>query len=287
MPANILTAIKNISDFKTNNIRDYFKEYATSQIKTPRQQLEYYLKDAISGSFKSAKEKKATDRYRGFFSYLGNKTNPPDMILEGGDALVLKTSKTYKASLTLSNSPPKDRLNWNDPWIFRNCRTIGRGQWNSKDIFYVNGWIEKGKIKYLYFVQGRCYASEESIYNKKIDGLKKSIENYLVAEGLYANKTIGLGKASNIDPLGITNLRIKGIWKIQNPLNVFSDIFSYDKKKGFTLIALMLKNKFDSFPENDVDAVMKDKQISVSDVKIKNPNNPEKKIRAKLIISSW
>lgn len=287
MSPNILTAIKNISDFKTNNIRDYFKEYATSQINTPRKQLEYYLKDAISGSFKSAKEKKATDRYSGVFSYLGNKTHPPDMILKGGDALVLKTSKTYRASLTLSNSPPKDRLNWNDPWIFRNCRTIDRGQWNSKDIFYVNGWIEKGKIKYLYFVQGRCYASEESVYNKKIADLKKNIENYLVSEGLEANTTIGLGKASNIDPLGITNLRIKGIWKIQNPLKVFSDIFSYDKKKDFTLIMLMLKNKFDSFPENDIDVVMKDKQIKVSDVKIKNPNNPEKKIRAKLITISW
>jgi len=287
MSPNILTAIKNISDFKTNNIRDYFKDYATFQIKTPRQQLEYFLKDAISGSFKSANEKKAADRYRGVFSYLGNKTNPPDMILEGGDALVLKTSKTYRASLTLSNSPPKDRLNWNDPWIFRNCRTIGRGQWNSKDIFYVNGWIEKGKIKYLYFVQGRCYASEESVYNKKINNLKKSIENYLAAEGLEANTTIGLGKASNIDPLGITNLRIKGIWKIQNPLKVFSDIYSYDRKKDFTLIALMLKNKFDSFPENDIDAIMKDKQIKVSDVKIKNPNNPEKKIQAKLITISW
>jgi hypothetical protein len=287
MSPNILTAIKNISDFKTNNMRDYFKEYATPQIKTPRQQLEYYLKDAISGSFKSAKEEKAKDRYSGVFSYLGNKINPPDMILEGGDALVLKTSKTYKASLTLSNSPPKDRLNWNDPWIFRNRRTIGSGQWNSKDIFYVNGWIEKGKIKYLYFVQGRCYASEESVYNKKIADLKKNIENYLAAEGLEVNKTIGLGKASNIDPLGITNLRIKYIWKIQNPLIAFSDIYIYDKKKDFTLIALMLKNKFDSFPENDIDAIMKDKQINVSDVKIKNPNNPEKKIQAKLITISW
>ena len=111
MSSNILTAIKNISDFKTNNIHDYFKEYATTQIKTRRQQIEYYVKDAISGSFKSANDKKATDRYRGVFSYLGNKSKPPDMILEGGDALVIKTTKTYKANLTLSNSPPKDRLN--------------------------------------------------------------------------------------------------------------------------------------------------------------------------------
>ena len=287
MSSNILTAIKNISDFKTNNIHEYFKEYATTQIKTPRQQIEYYVKDAISGSFKSAKDKKAKDRYRGVFSYLGNKSKQPDMIIENGDALVIRTNKTYKASLTLSNSPPKDRLNWNDPWIFRNCRTIDSGQWKSKDIFYVNGWIEKGKIKYLYFVQGRCYASEESVYNKKIHDLKKNIENYLAGEGLEANTTIDLGTVSNIDPLGITNLRIRGIWKIQNPLKVFSDIYSYDKNKDFALIALMLKNKFDSFPKNDIDAIMVDKQIKVSDVELRNPNNPAKKIEAKLITISW
>jgi hypothetical protein len=151
----------------------------------------------------------------------------------------------------------------------------------------VNGWIEKGKIKYLYFVQGRCFASKESVYKKRIDDLKKNIENYLAAEGLGANTTIGLGKASNIDPLGITNLRIRGIWRIQNPLKVFSDIYSYDRKNDFTLIALMSKNKFDSFPENDIDAIMEDRQIKVSDVKIKNPNNPEKRIEAKLITISW
>jgi len=151
----------------------------------------------------------------------------------------------------------------------------------------VNGWIEKGKIKYLYFVQGCCYASEESVYNKIIHDLKKNIENYLAAEGLEVNITIGLGKVSNIDPLGITNLRVRGIWKIQNPLKVFSDIYSYDKNKDFTLIALMLKNKFDSFPKKDIDAIMVDKQIKVSDVEIKNPNNPAKKIEAKLITISW
>jgi len=37
------------------------------------------------------------------------------------------------------------------------------------------------------------------------------------------------------------------------PLKVFSDIYSYDKNKDFTLIALMLKNKFDSFPKKDIE----------------------------------
>jgi hypothetical protein len=286
MSSNILTAIKNISDFKNNNMRSYYKEY-TTQIKTVREQMAYYVKDAISGSFKSAKDKKPKERYDGVFSYLGNKNKPPDMIVTDSDALIIKTIKTIKGSLTITNTPPKDRLNWNDPWIISNCRNVDGGQWNSKDIFYVTGWIARGKIKYLYFVQGRCYVSEVKVYNKKIEGIKNNVNKYLVSEGLETNNTIGLGRVTNMDPLGITNLTIRSVWKIQNPVKAFSDIYSYDKKRDFTLIALMLKNKFDSFPKKDIDAIIGDKQIKLRDVKIKNPNNPAKTIDAKLIITSW
>jgi hypothetical protein len=287
MSPNILTAIKNISYFRTNNMREYFEDYARSQIKTVRQQMEYYVKDAISGSFKSIKDKKPTDRYYGVFSYIGNKNKPPDMIIQGGDAIVIKTIKTYKGSFTINNSPPKDRLMWNDPWIIENCRMIDGGQWNSKDIFYVIGWIEKRRMKYLNFIQGSCFIPEQKFYNKILHDLKKNIYNYFESDGLEINRTIGLGKVNNMDPLCITNLRIKGVWRIKNPLKIFSDTFSYDKKQEFTLIALMLKNKFDSFPKKDVDAIVRDKQIEIEDVKIKNPNNPQSKIDAKLIIASW
>jgi hypothetical protein len=286
MSSNILKAIKNISSNETHNMRSYFEEYAGPQIKTVRQQIKHYVKDAISGSYKSATTKKPSERYEDVFSYLGSKIKPPDMIIKNGDALVIKTIKTSKSSLILSNSPPKDQLKWNDPWIIKNCRGIDGGQWNSRDIFYVTGWIEKSKIKYLYFVQGKCYASKEMVYNKKIEELRKNIENYLSPEGLQPNSTIGLGKLSNMDPLGITTLEIKVIWKIQNPIKVFSEAYGYDKKQDFTLIALMLKEKFDAHPKKDIDAIISDQKIKLKDVKIKNPNKPENKIDAKLITIS-
>ncbi|MEJ2241411.1 MAG: NgoPII family restriction endonuclease [Candidatus Bathyarchaeota archaeon] len=284
MSFNILTAIKNISDFKTNNMSEYIKDYAPAQIKTVRQQIEYYVKDAISNSFKSIKDKKPTDRYNGVFSYLGNKNKPPDMIIQDGDAVVIKTIKTYQGSLTINNSPPKDRLMWNDPWILKNCRSIDGGQWNRKDLFYVIGWIEKRRMKYLNFIQGSCFIPEEKVYTKKID---KNIYTYLESEGLDANRTISLAKVSNMDPLGVTNLRIKAVWRIKNPLKIFSDTFSYDKNEEFTSISLMLKNKFDSFPKKDIATLEKDNQIEIEDVKVKNPNKPETGLDAKLITTSW
>jgi hypothetical protein len=209
------------------------------------------------------------------------------MIIQGGDAIIIKTIKTCKGSFTINNYPPKNRLMWNDPWVLKNCRRVDGGQWNSKDVFYVTGWIEKGRIKYLIFIQGTCFIPEEKVYNTKINNLKKNIFNYLESEGLQTIKTNSLGKVNNIDPLGVTNLRIKSVWSVKNPLKIFSDIFSYDKNKDFTLIGLMFKNKFDSFPKKDIDAIVNDKNIKIKDVKIKNPNNPKTLMAAKLITTSW
>lgn len=90
-----------------------------------------------------------------------------------------------------------------------------------------------------------------------------------------------------MDPLGITNFRIRGMWEIQNPIKVFSYLYNYNKKKDFSLVALMLKNKFDSFPKEDIASIIKEKAIIVKDVEIKNPNNPAELIDAKLITLSW
>jgi hypothetical protein len=284
MSPNLLAAIKNISDFKTNDLRNYFETYSI-RINAVGQQLEYYVKDAISGSFKSAiKEGK---RYEGVFSYLGNQNNPPDLIIKGGDAFEVKKIQTFKANLALNNSPPKNELNCKDSRITKHCRKVDGGQWTSKEIFYVIGWVQNRKIKYLYFIQGRCFAADKEIYQRRATGLKKNIEKYFASEGLESTKTRELGRINRMDPLGITNFRIRGMWEIQNPIKVFSYLYSYDKTKDFSLIALMLKNKFDSFPKNDAAILMEDKKINLRDVKVKNPNNPAEMIDGKLITLSW
>lgn len=105
------------------------------------------------------------------------------MIITNGDAFEVKKIQTFKANLALNNSPPKDRLSSKDPRITKHCRNVDGGQWNSKEIFYVIGWVQNRKIKYLYFVQGRCYAAEKEVYERRAIGLKRNIEEYFVAEG--------------------------------------------------------------------------------------------------------
>jgi hypothetical protein len=54
-----------------------------------------------------------------------------------------------------------------------------------------------------------------------------------------------------MDPLGITNFRIRGMWEIENPLRVFSYLYSFDERKSFSLAAILTKEKYESFPKDD------------------------------------
>ena len=99
-------------------------------------------------------------------------------------------------------------------------------------------------------------------------------------------KTKELGKVKKVDPLGITDLRIRGMWHIENPNKTFSYIYNYDDTKEFQLIALLQKDEYASLPQANrvqIEALADDK-ISIKDVKIKNPNNPVQLIDAKLLI---
>lgn len=78
MSPNVLTAIKNIADFKNNNLRNYSSTYL-NRINVVGQQLEFYVKDAICGSFKTQQKEKEAKYSNGVFSLSGNQNNPPDI----------------------------------------------------------------------------------------------------------------------------------------------------------------------------------------------------------------
>jgi hypothetical protein len=95
-----------------------------------------------------------------------------------------------------------------------------------------------------------------------------------------------LGKVKKVDPLGITDLRIRGMWHIENPTKIFNYIYSYDETKSFQLICLMKKEKYDSMPLADRQIVenLNNQNVIVNDVRIKNPNNPVQLMDGKLLI---
>lgn len=281
MANNILSAINNIVSFKTYDLKGYALTYLI-RINAIGEQLEFYTKDAIANSFKLPHNKKEAV-YTKVFSYLGNQNNPPDMIIKNGDAFEIKKIESPRSSLALNSSPPKDRLLSIDIRITNACRNCETNIWEEKDLFYVIGHATKGKIKYLFFIHGRCYAAKHIVYDKVHNPIKKEVDSIIDSLGLEKGGTVEIGKVKRVDPLGITELRIRGMWQIQNPLRVYENLCKIEDSDKFHLFALMRKDKYDTFPKNDSKNLEVNNNISVKDIEIKDPNNPAEIIEAKLI----
>jgi hypothetical protein len=286
MTTNILKAIMNIRKRGDNSLLNIYvipkiNPSAVNRANNVGEALEFYMRDAFCDTFSEKNAQKKKEAYSKNFSYLGNQNNPPDIIIKESDAIeVKKIAGLNGTDLALNSSYPKSKLFADSPLITQACKDCEKG-WKEKDMLYAVGFVEKDKLKLLILVYGDCYAADPKIYEK----VKETVVQELGKSALEFSETNEIGRVNRVDPLGITNLRIRGMWTIQNPLRVFSDIFSY--KKGideFTLITLMKKSKYLSMSKEDRVAIEKDKYFKLKDVKISDPNNPAKQLEAKLIV---
>lgn len=284
MESSILLGITNIAKYRNLAIKSTKQKYKIS-INTVGQPLEDFVSDAIAGALGVGEEER-TNLHGKTFSYLGNQNNPPDAIIKNGDAFEIKKIESLRSGLALNSSPPKNILHSSDPRLTDACRKCENG-WKEKDLFYVVGSVQKSTIKYLFFVHGLCYAADKEVYEKIHSTVKSDIKAALQKRGIEMGETVELGKVKKVDPLGITEFRMRGMWSIENPINVFSSVYQFNQDAEFSLIALMTKEKFEAFPREHSKKLMEQKDIFVKDVIIKDPNNPAKKLTAKLITLSW
>ncbi|MFA6145456.1 MAG: NgoPII family restriction endonuclease [Sulfurimonas sp.] len=136
-------------------------------------------------------------------------------------------------------------------------------------------------MKSLWLVYGDCFCADKEIYER----IKETIPNGITSiPDVEFTETNELGKVKKVDPLGITDLRIRGMWHIENPAKIFNYIYQYDDTKSFQLICLMKSSKYYSFSNEDRDLLEKNANILIREVKIKNPNNPANLLDAKLLV---
>ncbi len=274
---NILTAIKSIvefTDLAIQNITD-----GNNRMNNMGEGLEAYIKNAFANTFEVTTESERLNKIEKTFSYTGNKNNPPDMMLWGGDAIEVKKIESPNTSLQLNSSHPKEKLLSTNSKINNACKTCE--SWTEKDLIYSVGYVKKTKLHSLWMVYGECYAAEAETYQKVERKIKSSIN--LLNDLEINDDTNELSGVKNVDPLEITYLRVRGMWIIENPSKVYDYIYSYDSSAKFQCIAIMRKSKFDSFPEEDRNAINSLENVAIEDVKIENPNNPANLIDAKLI----
>ena len=88
-----------------------------------------------------------------------------------------------------------------------------------------------------------------------------------------------------VDPLRITDLRVRGMWHIENPLKVFQDVAHINGDNNFTVNTLWLADKYNSFPEKDRKKLerLQNENFRIQDVEIKSPNNPAQLLKTKVV----
>ena len=277
---NLLRALANIVNNPITEIREYYR--SRNRINNVGEALETYCKDAFSSAFGKDKESEKMLLYHEAFSYIGNQNNPPDIILLKGDAIEVKKIQSSNSALALNSSYPKSKLFADSKMITNACRNCEKG-WSIKDIIYIVGHTTDESLKSLWLVYGDCYAADKEVYER----IKSSISDgvNLIPDIEFA-ETNELGKVKKVDPLGITDLRIRGMWHIKNPKDVFDYVYQYDSTAKFQLVSIIRGEKYKSFPIEDRNALesLKNENLLINEAKIKDPDNPAKLIDAKLII---
>ena len=282
MATNLLIAMINIKKYRDNDLK---KIVAISNPEQPRVNKEgtpfdAFVKDSFCNSFSIKDPSKKMEVYQKEFSYLGSQNYPPDIIIRSGDAIEVKKVKGFGGtSIALNSSYPKHRLYSNGPMIteeLKNCE-----DWKEKDIIYCVGNVFSNKVRVITFVCGDCYAANADVYEK----VKKPLIDGIKSLNLNLSKTRELARLNKIDPLKITDLRVRGMFQIISPIRLFSEIISPSLKNNLSVFAIMRKEKFEIFSNEDKQKAKK--EMNVKDIKIKDPNSPNKLIDAKLISFSF
>lgn len=278
--SNIINAIYNlVTDFENNFNRE---NHGLNRANQMGEALEEWIKDLFANTLRTQNEQQRLARLSETFSYLGNQNNPPDMILKDGDAIEVKKVIGKDATLALNSSYPKDKLLASSPLLTQECRNC-EPNWREKDIIYVVGVVPKNQpLQSLCMVYGVDYAANHLIYERIRNTIAAGIQQIPNVEFTETNE---LAKVKKIDPLGITDLRVRGMWSIANPFKVFNYLYQRDFERPFNLMCLINLEKYQSFnnTEDIEQLVGQVPNFSIADVMIKNPNNPAQLKPAKLI----
>lgn len=277
---NILEAILNIANLPILEIDEL--TLGNNRVTNVGNGLEIFVKNAFSNNFNTFDEKEKIENYSKAFSYEGSQSRPPDLIIKGGDSIEVKKTESLFSELQLNSSHPKAKLLSNSHLINKHCRTCE--VWQEKDIIYTIGHIPKKSktLSSIWLIYGSIYAADEDVYTDLKNTITESLENIST---INFSETKEIGRVNYVDPLKITNMRIRGMWLLQPPIKVFDYVYKYETNLKFQLIAIIPNEKYELFPLESRNKIenTSDANLNIENIKVKNPNNPVNLIDCKLI----
>ncbi len=275
---NILDAIYNIAKRDELEIKDI--TFGSNRANNMGEGLEVFIKDAFCDMFDEGDKNIRNLEYKNVFSFQGSKRNPPDLMLRNGSAIEIKKVESLTTELQLNSSHPKQTLKSDSSFITKKCMECE--DWVEKDFIYIIGHTPKetSKLSSLWIVYGDIYAASENTYLS----LKNEIgENIDKIPDIEFSETNEIGRVNKVDPLKITNLRIRGMWLLQPPFKVFDYVHTYEGNKKFQCFAIIPKAKFDGFTNKSIEQLEKVDGVLFTDIKVNDPDNPVNLIECKLI----
>jgi len=278
METNIIRAIINLVNKPVVELKEYSESH--NRANSMGEALEEYIKDIFAGTVNESDMTVRNRRISQCFSYLGNQNNPPDSIIRGGDAIEVKKIESKGSSLALNSSYPKAKIFANSKMLTDACRNCE--QWTEKDIIYAVGVVKNNLLSSLCMVYGIDYAASEVIYTRIKDVISKGVNSI---PGVEFAETNELGRVNRVDPLGITYLRVRGMWGIENPMKVFNYIYNRDESKQLNFMALINQAKYDTLEYTDEleQLATEVEGLNILNVEIKTPDNPAILRSAKLV----
>ena len=276
---DILKAIHNISKLENWNIEEVI--LSSNRAISMGEGLESFVKNAFADTFKIENQNEKHLLFSEIFSYEGSKRTPPDLMIKNGDAFEIKKTEVLSTEIQLNSSHPKSKLFKTSTLINNHCKNCET--WEEKNFHYIIGHIPTGKnvLSSIWFIDGSVYAADEEVYTNIKDSISDVLEN---SNEFDFSETNEIGRINYVDPLKITNLRIRGMWLLQPPYKVFDYLNLYDNKANFQSIALISKKHYFNYSEESRKLIENNPKISIKEVFVKNPNNPIQLIESKLII---
>lgn len=280
---NIINAIINMVNHPVIHLVEYYQ--GRNRANNSGDALEEYIKDLFANTFEMP-ENERLEKISDVFSYLGNNSNPPDAMIRGGDAVEVKKIENNNSALALNSSYPKHTIKASSSMISRACKDAET--WMEKDIIYTVGVVDTdtNNLKHLCMVYGLDYCASDECYSRVKSTIKSGVE---AIPGVEFADTKELGRVNCVDPLGVTYLRVRGMWGIENPWHVFRYVYERDMSKHFNFMCIINENKWATFDNTDdlLSLAESNESLSVCDVRIKNPDNPAQLRNAKLITFSF
>ncbi len=280
MSSNILRAMVNIA------ARDQFllahEEQNQNRINRLGEKLEVFVQQAFAGVFETQTELELAQQTQSIFSYVGNNSNPPDLILSGGDAIEIKKMESLKSAIKLNSSYPKSHLHSDSTLLTQACRNCESDIWQIKDMVYVIGSVKDKVLKQLWFVDGACYAASRDVYEQVFARIYGAVRG---AKHVTFTKSREFARVVKIDPLERTVLRVRAMWEIQHPSKAFQDLLGQKPTKNFRMLAILRESKYQQILSSDPNLEPELDRLSIqrTPAQVLDPNNKAKLLDVRFV----